>query len=324
MNSGTVERRRLGRTGLAVSCISLGTVELGMDYGVPVEGQHLRPTEAQATELLNLALDWGINFIDTARVYGTSEEVIGRALGPRRDEYILASKVALPPGQPNLAGAALRRWIDNSISTSLRALQTDVIDVLKIHSASLEVIRRGEAIEVILDARRRGLVRYTGVSTYGEPATLAALSDGRYDCVQIAYNLLDRRFEERVLPLAIAGDIGVVVRSVLLRGVISPAFVHLPAQLAPLRAAIARLAALRGVESLPELAYRYVMGQAGITTALVGTARPAELEAALGFAARGPLPDDLQAQIRCIEVLDPALLNPGNWPAREDAWGRRA
>ena len=72
--------RRLGRTGLQVSEISLGTVELGLDYGVPVAGEHLRPSEENAARLLNRALDIGVNFIDTARGYGISEEVIGRAL----------------------------------------------------------------------------------------------------------------------------------------------------------------------------------------------------------------------------------------------------
>ena len=86
--------RRLGRTGLRVSEIGLGTVELGLDYGVPVAGEHLRPPEEHAARLLNRALDLGVNFIDTARAYGASEEIIGRALKGRRNEYILASKLA--------------------------------------------------------------------------------------------------------------------------------------------------------------------------------------------------------------------------------------
>ena len=86
--------RRLGRTGLQVSEIGLGTVELALDYGVPVAGEHLRPPEEQAARLLNRALDLGVTFIDTARSYGASEEIIGRALKGRRSEYVLASKLA--------------------------------------------------------------------------------------------------------------------------------------------------------------------------------------------------------------------------------------
>ena len=133
--------------------------------------------------------------------------------------------------------------------------------------------------------------------------------------------MLDRGFEERVLPLAQQRDVGVVVRSVLLRGVLTPACAHLPAALDPLREAIARLAALRGADALPELAYRYVLAHPAIGTALVGTARPSELEAALGYAGRGPLRTTCWPRFRAVTVSDVALLNPGNWPAQEDAWG---
>jgi len=288
-----------------------------MDYGVP--GRDFRPTEDQAAHLLNRVLDLGVNFIDTARVYGTSEEVIGRALAARRNEYILASKVAAPPAGLQSTGQELRRWVADSITTSLRALQTDVIDLLQIHSATLEVIQRGEIIEAIADAQKVGSVRFTGATTYGEPATLAAIEDGRYDCVQVAYNLLDRQFETQVLPLARQKDVGVVVRSVLLRGVLSDAYVHLPAQLDELRAAIGRLAALPVAPCVPEMAYRYVLAQPAIASALVGTARLDELEAALDYASRGPLPEELVDGIRQIVVHDEAQLFPGNWP-RPEAW----
>lgn len=86
--------RRLGRTNLQVSEISLGTVELGMDYGIPVQGEQRRPSEADAARTLNCALDLGVNLIDTARAYGNSEAIIGRALKSRRNEYILATKIA--------------------------------------------------------------------------------------------------------------------------------------------------------------------------------------------------------------------------------------
>jgi len=78
--------RTLGRTGLQVSEIGLGTVELGLNYGMPVAGEHLRPSEEHAARLLNRALDLGVTFVDTARAYGASEEVIGRALAGRRGE----------------------------------------------------------------------------------------------------------------------------------------------------------------------------------------------------------------------------------------------
>ena len=145
-----MKRRRLGRTDLDVSEISLGTVELGLPYGIPEAGRLVQPDEAAAARLLNKALDLGINFIDTARLYGTAEEIIGRALRGRRSEYFLASKVPNFAAE-NLTGHALRERVFASVEESLRLLQTDVIDVMMIHSAPVEVIERGEIMAALED-----------------------------------------------------------------------------------------------------------------------------------------------------------------------------
>src|SRR5215475_14557030 len=85
--------KRLGRTNLKISELALGTVELGLDYGIASDGEARRPAESDARDLLHFALDCGINLIDTARAYGVAERIIGCALKDRRQEYILASKV---------------------------------------------------------------------------------------------------------------------------------------------------------------------------------------------------------------------------------------
>ena len=112
--------RRLGRTGLNVSEVSLGTVEIGLDYGLTD-----RPAESEVARLLHRALDLGTNFLDTARLYGESEALIGRILGDRHAEFFICSKVA----------AASEAEMCTSVETSLRALNRDSIDMLMIHSA---------------------------------------------------------------------------------------------------------------------------------------------------------------------------------------------
>jgi aryl-alcohol dehydrogenase-like predicted oxidoreductase len=308
--------RRLGRTGLQVSEIGLGAVELGLDYGVPVAGEHLRPAEEDAARLLNRALDLGVNFIDTARAYGVSEEVIGRALKSRRREYILATKLAAirEEGQSD---RELHEQVKASIATSLRALQTDVIDLLQSHHTPVDVIAAGRVVAAMQEAQAAGDVRFIGASTYGEDAPLAVLEDGRFDTLQVAYSLVDRTLEARVLPLAQARDIGVVIRSVLLRGVLTHRYKLIPPALADLKAAIGRLDALVGGEagSLPEMAYRFVLANPAVSTALVGTARVEELEAALAYAGRGHLSPAAVSAIREIGVSDCRQLIPSNWPA---------
>ena len=313
--------RCLGRTGLHVSEIGLGTVELGLDYGVPVAGEHLRPPEEQATGLLNRALDLGVNFIDTARAYGASEEVIGRALKTRRHEYILATKLA-PIKEEGQADDALRAQVRASIAASLSALQTDVIDLLQLHHAPADVIKSGRVLAAARAAQAEGLVRFIGASTYGEEAPLAVLADGGYDTLQVAYNPADKTLESRVLPLAEQQGVGVVVRSVLLRGVLTHRYRLLPAALEDLKTAIGSLAEVADAQeiSMPEMAYRFVLANPAVSTALVGTARIEELEAAVAFAAKEALSPACIATIRQVEVRDRSQLVPATWPADLGQW----
>jgi aryl-alcohol dehydrogenase-like predicted oxidoreductase len=314
MKADTMNYRRLGRTNLQVSEISLGTVEIGIDYGIPVVGEGRRPSEAEATDTLNRALDLGVNFIDTARAYGESEAIIGQALKSRRDEYLLATKVSHLIWE-GYTGKGLRQRMEASIAQSLRALQTNVIDLLYIHNATPELVQRGEAMEIMGDAQRAGHARFIGATTYGEAAPLAVLEDGRFDCVQVAYNLLDRWFEERVAPLAQQNDVGVIIRSVLLKGALTYRYAHLPEELRELREAVEGIDLLRSSEdsSLPELAYRFVLAHPAVSTALVGTGHVHELQETLSFMGRGALPSKLLNDLRKI-VVSPDQLNPGTWP----------
>ena len=128
-----MRQHRLGRTGLLVSELSLGTVELGLDYGIRPTGADARPDEAAAARLLHRALDLGINYIDTARGYGASEQIIGRALRRRRAECVLATKVSTFH-EEGLSGEPLKQRLIASVHESLAALATETIDIMMLHS----------------------------------------------------------------------------------------------------------------------------------------------------------------------------------------------
>jgi aryl-alcohol dehydrogenase-like predicted oxidoreductase len=302
----------LGRTELVVSEISLGTVEIGLDYGIGPDGEARRPPESEAARLLHRALDLGVNFIDTARAYGESEAIIGRALNGRRKDFVLCSKALSYADQPY---DALREKVTASVEASLRALDTEVIDIMMIHSASSGVLAREELIGILEDLKRQGKFRWIGASVYGEEAALQAIRLDRYDCLQIAYSALDRRPEPRVLPGAESNDIGIVARSVLLKGVLTPRHHHLPGHLAELKVAAGSLESAGETAgfSLPELAYRYVLNRVPPHTALVGASAVGELEAAVKFAEAGALPDELERSIRQVEIENESCLNPGTW-----------
>ncbi|HEU0142428.1 MAG TPA: aldo/keto reductase [Bryobacteraceae bacterium] len=309
-----IAKRRLGRTNLMVSAISLGTVELGMRYGIAPVGQDEKPGEEQAARLLNRALDLGVNYIDTARAYGDSEAIIGRSIAARREEFVLASKV--PPFHlEGLTPKELRKRAGIAVEDSLRALKTDVIDIMMIHCAPDREFGHEVLLDTLDAGRMAGRIRFIGASVYGEDAALKAILSGRCDVIQVAYSVLDRRPESRVLPAAMAHDVGIVARSVLLKGALTYRASQLPDSLAELKDAAMRMEAAADsmAGGLPELAYRYVLAHQDVHTALVGTGRIEELEAAVGYAGRGELPAETLARIREVAVRDERLLNPGNW-----------
>ncbi|KAF1023649.1 MAG: L-glyceraldehyde 3-phosphate reductase [Paracidovorax wautersii] len=209
--------RYLGRSGLQVSPIALGT----MMFGGPTD-------EATAQRIIAHAEAHGINFIDTADVYqkGTTEQVVGRAIRADRDDWVLATKFGNPLGEgPNRRGSS-RKWIIEAVENSLRRLGTDYIDLLYFHRADFNA-PLGEAVRAVGDLIRSGKVRYFGVSNFRgwRIAEVAHLADAegidRPIASQPLYNLVNRSAEVEELPAAAAYGLGVVSYSPLARGVLT-------------------------------------------------------------------------------------------------------
>ncbi len=195
-----MEYRSLGRTGVQVSPLCLGA----MNFGGPTD-------EESSITIIDRALDAGINFIDTANVYnrGESERIVGKALqqNGQRDRVVLATKVHGSMGEgPNEAGNS-RFHIIKACEDSLRRLQTDHIDLYQLHRPSL-TIPQDETLRAFDDLVRAGKVRYIGCSTHPAWMVMEALSISekmniaRYVSEQPPYNLLDRRIENELVPLA--------------------------------------------------------------------------------------------------------------------------
>ncbi|MEW6358417.1 MAG: aldo/keto reductase [Planctomycetota bacterium] len=184
----------LGRTGLEVKRLGFGAIKLP------------RVANAElAAQIVARAIDLGVNFIDTARVYGNSEERIGRVMKKRRDEVVLASKVI----------RRTRKEAEEDIATSLRNLQTDRIDLYQIHDVSLwesyeKAIGPGGALEAVLAARDAGKVKYIGVSGHDLDVLIESINTGIFDTVQVAYNLANPKAAEKVIPLARQKNMGVI------------------------------------------------------------------------------------------------------------------
>ncbi|HZT64721.1 MAG TPA: aldo/keto reductase [Acidimicrobiales bacterium] len=280
-----MDYRQLGRTGVRVSPLCLGAMNFG---GVTDE------TESIAT--IHAALDAGINFVDTANVYsrGASESVVGKALKGRRDEVVLATKVHGAMGEgPNDNGNS-RRHVKMQCEASLRRLQTDWIDLYQLHRPDDQTPIE-ETLEALDELVREGKVNYVGVSTFPAWQTMEAIGHAerwrlrsRPVCEQPPYNLLDRRVERDVVPLALKHGLGIIPWSPLASGVLSGKYsggtipegsrlanygiTDADERFAPTLAKVQELekiAANAGVGILP-LALAWLMAQPGVTSPIIG------------------------------------------------------
>ncbi len=270
--------RTLGRTGLSVSALGLGTVELGRDWGIEVPGEYGLPGEEDALALLRRAVALGVNFLDTARYYGKSEERLGRflaSMGRDASAVYVATKV---PMNKKEGLAAMRRGMSSDLEASLKALGREPLDLVQLHSAKLEDIRDAEAWEVLEKARLAGKLRFIGATFYDPAAVRAAVESGAYDTVQPTYNLGMPQAGEAI-DLAEKAKVGVIVKTPLGKGLLSYKREHAGEDLAESRRAVDGLKFLeRGDQTLPQAAIRYCLARPGVSTVIAGTQRIRHLE----------------------------------------------
>jgi aryl-alcohol dehydrogenase-like predicted oxidoreductase len=299
-------KAKLGRTGLAVSRLGYGAMELrGVEH-------FARLSAAAASTLLNTVLDSGINYIDTSPDYGLSEELIGRHLAHRRGEFVLASKCGCPDEAPDTPYALrkphsyTRGNIRAVVENSLVRLRTDHLDVVQFHlSPARAVLEREDSLAELRLLQDEGKVRFIGISS-----TLPELGDhiamDVFDVFQIPYSVLEREHEELIHAAALRGA-GIVIRGGVARGVMvkDEAIIDAyPAFLQPAFRARRRLWQATGIEDLlqgmtpMEFMLRFTISNPDMSTTIVGTANPAHVADNARAAARGPLPPDLYEEAR--------------------------
>ncbi len=326
-----MQHRLLGRTGLWASPFCLGC----LNFGDPTP-----PDEA--VRIIHQALDAGINLLDTADMYGDgeSERVVGKALkNGRRDRVILATKVYFPTSaDPNDRGNS-RHHIMNAVDRSLKRLDTDWIDLYQLHRPDFDVPHE-ETLRALDDLVRQGKVRYIGCSTFPAWMVMEGLALSRqfgwaaYVTEQPPYNLLDRRIENELIPLAQRHDLGLLTWSPLAMGLLAGRYENeeqLPEGSRAARAgwvyadrvtgpavqasreitAVARQAGHTPIE----LALAWVINQPGITAAIVGPRTGAHLKTALAAADTVLQPDVLA---RLDEIMPPGtavsdFFNSSGW-----------
>ncbi|UFS59045.1 aldo/keto reductase [Subtercola endophyticus] len=326
-----MEYRLLGRTGLTVSPLCLGTMMFG-DWG--------NSDVEDSVSIIHHALDAGINFVDTADVYsaGGSEEIVGKALAGRRDDVVLATKFFMPMGTAPNQGGGSRKWIMREVENSLRRLGTDYIDLYQVHRPSAEM-DVAETLGALSDLVRQGKVRYIGSSSYlGSQIVEAQVVSRdrnleRFVTEQPPYSIMVRGVEGDVLPTAQRYGMGTLTYSPLGGGWLSgrwrkdaetptPASrarralpgrfdMSLPAnqQKLEIADALAHVAEEAGI-SLIELAIAFVIRHPGVTSAIIGPRTLDQLQSQLP-AADVVLSDEVLDRIDEL-VVPGTTINPAD------------
>ncbi len=313
-----MEHARLGRTGLKVSRLCLGTMTFG-----------LQSDESTAFAILDRAAEGGIDFIDTSDAYplggdlgtrGITEEILGRWLQGRREQFIVATKCFAPTGPAPFEAGNSRKHIMAAVDGSLRRLQTDYIDLYQLHGYDRDT-PIDETLGALDDLVHSGKVRYTGCSNFltyqlvravGRSETLRL---ARFDSVQPRYNLLFRQIEREMLPFCLEEGVGVIPYNPIAGGLLSGKHTRSAPPPEGTRFTLgtaggmyqerywhdrefdtvdelSQLAGSAGV-NLVTLAVAWVLANQAITAPIVGASRPEQLEASLA-AADYVLDDDLK------------------------------
>ena len=299
-----IPKRKLGRTGLDVTALGFGALELrGMVAGV---GRELKAAEPE--RILNAALDAGINYIDVAVDYGEAEGHIGRCIASRRREFFLASKCGCPPDVSKFAstertryGVPLPRLHDysreNIIKTcdqSLRRMKTDYLDVLQFHfSPARKLLEQEKAVQTMESLKRDGKIRFLGCSSI-LPNINDHIEMGVFDVLQVPYSALQPE-HENAIAIAAKSGMGIVIRGGVAKG--QPGKGQGSVDIWDLWDK-AELDELLNGEHRTEFMLRFTIANPNIHTTVVGTLDPEHLLENVAAVLKGPLPASVYSEAK--------------------------
>lgn len=296
-----------------LSRMMLGTVQFGMPYGIAnTAGQ---PDYRQVREIIAAAIEGGVNCFDTAAAYGSSEEVLGRALRELDvlDEVVVVTKVQHLGSSDRADAATAERLIEQSVEASRRRLGLDCLPVVLFHREA-----DAEYMDVLLSLRERGRLRHAGVSCGNEPGGAVRLAaQPGVEALQIPANVLDRRHQRSsAFEAASSHGTAAFVRSVFLQGLLLMPEDRIPEglrEVIPARRQLDRIRRRAGL-SAPELAIRYMLSQGGVTCVLTGVESVGQVRDNIAIFERGPLGPET---LRAVEAVEPDLpeevLTPSMW-----------
>ncbi|MHC4479494.1 MAG: aldo/keto reductase [Planctomycetota bacterium] len=326
MTAQTLEKRTLGKSGIPVTCIGVGLWAIGGDQWGPTEDE-------KSLAMIDAALDAGVNLFDTADFYGQghSEELLGRAMKGRREQFVVATKIGWmgfdgKRGQP--AYDTVEKLVAG-VESNLRRLQTDYIDVMQSH-----IDYRDPTMEVFVEGfqqlQRDGKIRAYGLSTSDLDYLKAFNADGGCSVLQTDYSILNRTAEEEIFPYCMEQEIGVLVRGPLAMGILTGKFaedtefaeedVRRRWQTSPEGREVylhdlAKAEQLRGLangKTMAQLALQFATAHPTVSAAIPGAKTEKQARENVSAALLPPLSPDELAQ---IDQVTPPRGGRKTWPA---------
>ncbi|GGC86741.1 D-threo-aldose 1-dehydrogenase [Thalassobacillus devorans] len=296
-----MNKRQLGKSDLYLSEISLGCMNLGTE-------------ESKAKDIIDRALDAGINYLDTADLYdfGENEKVVGKAIKHRREDIILGTKVGnhFDKEKEDWHWDPSKEHIKNGVKDSLQRLQTDYIDLYQLHGGTIDD-NIGETLEAFEDLKQDGLIREYGISSIRPNVIREYVERSSMVSVMMQYNMLDRRPEEEILDLLHNNNISVLARGPLAKGMLS----NKGAKVAEAKAkdgfldySYEEMLALtekledygNEARTLNALALQYVLHHPAVATAVFGASSLEQVEDNLSFLEAAPLTEQIYGEIQAL------------------------
>ncbi|TVR52219.1 MAG: aldo/keto reductase [Spirochaetaceae bacterium] len=302
-----------------VSRVGLGTVQFGMEYGISnTTGQVPFP---EVIEIFTTAREQGLNFVDTAPVYGESEQTIGKALSEigARDEFVVCTKLDLQPSIENADDREIVSAVRTRVAHSLKSLRLERLPLFLLHRVEHLTARNGIIWDCLLQEKAAGRIANLGVSVDGSTPdhALSCIKNPDVAAVQIPLNVLDYRWREAgVLAAAEMAGTAVITRSSYLKGLLAMDVDNIPGFLSdaiPHVSFISDVAREIGI-SVGELVLRYVFSVPGVATTIIGVDTANQFRENLAIFRKGPLPNEILARLegRITDVPDLVLV-PALW-----------
>ncbi|RFB17060.1 aldo/keto reductase [Bacillus sp. HNG] len=297
-----MDKRRIGASDLYVSKLGLGCMSIGTE-------------EKEALQIIDAAIDLGINYLDTADLYdqGLNEEFVGKALKSKRQNIILATKVGnrFEKGKEGWSWDPSKKYIKSAVKDSLRRLQTDYIDLYQLHGGTIED-HIDETIEAFEELKEEGVIRYYGISSIRPNVIREFVKKSSVVSVMMQYSILDRRPEEQMLSFLKENEVSVVARGPVAKGLLTNrqaqdasqrikqngyldySFEELESVISTLKSDVA------GNRPLTEIALQYCLYEDVVASVVTGASSTRQIEKNVEAANAMPLTDEEIQRIRDI------------------------